>query len=339
MRLFSGDRLAHIMERLRMPDDVPIEAKMVSRAIERAQGNVEQQNFEIRKNVLEYDDVLNTQRHVIYAERDKILDGDDFSEHAKELVESVALATIDSFLSPDLYEEDRDDAALVASLQELYPTTIRVEDIADRDHGEVQEIVLRDLHDAYAKKEAELGAETMRAAERMVLLNVLDAAWRDHLYEMDYLREGIGLRAMGQRDPLVEYQREGYEMFQNLTGRIREEFAKYIFHVSTGVEEAPAHAPRVRNVQYTAPAKTSDAAEAQQRQQRAAAVQQAQMQADAQMSAGGPAMAQPAQDFGDEGADVVYETIRREGDKIGRNDPCPCGSGKKYKRCHGAAAS
>jgi preprotein translocase subunit SecA len=337
MRLFSGDRLARIMERLRMPDDVPIEAKMVSRAIERAQSNVEQQNFETRKNVLEYDDVLNTQRQVIYSERDKILEGDDFSEHAKELVESVVTATIDTFASPDLYEEDRDDAGLIAALEEIYPTSIHKEDVADRDYGEVQEIVLRDLHAAYTRKESELGAETMRAAERMVLLNVLDAAWRDHLYEMDYLREGIGLRAMGQRDPLVEYQREGYDMFQNLTARIREEFAKYIFHVSASVEEAPSHAPRVRNVQYTAPAKTSDAAEAQQRAQRAQAVQQAQMQAEAQMAAGGASTMTP-QDVGDDGADLVYETVRREGDKVGRNDPCPCGSGKKYKRCHGAAA-
>src|SRR5918996_6641425 len=155
-------------------------------------------------------------------------------------------------------------------------------DIADRDHGEVHELVLKDLYDAYAAKEAELGSETMRAAERMVLLNVLDAAWRDHLYEMDYLREGIGLRAMGQRDPLVEYQREGFEMFQNLTGRIREEFTKYIFHVSAAVEDAPRQAPRARNVQYTAPAKTSDAAEAQQRAQRAQQVQEAQAQAEAQ---------------------------------------------------------
>src|SRR5207248_8370010 len=114
------------------------------------------------------------------------------------------------------------------------------------------EFILTDVHQAYQRKEAELGPDAMRQAERIVLLNVLDAAWRDHLYEMDYLREGIGLRAMGQRDPLVEYQREGYEMFQNLVGRMREEFAKYIFHVSPAVEEAPRHAPRARNVQYTA---------------------------------------------------------------------------------------
>jgi len=155
---------------------------------------------------------------------------------------------------------------------------------------------------------------------------------------MDYLREGIGLRAMGQRDPLVEYQREGYEMFQNLTGRIREEFAKYIFHVSPAVEEAPRHAPRARNMQYTAPAKTSDAAEAQQRAQRQAAVQEANTRAEVQMAAGGPAMAAGPAEMGDDGSDIVYETVRREGDKVGRNDLCPCGSGKKYKRCHGMNA-
>jgi preprotein translocase subunit SecA len=338
MRLFSGDRLASIMERLRMPDDLPIEARMVSRAIERAQGNVEQQNFEIRKNVLQYDDVLNTQRKVIYEERNRILEGEDFSEHAKELLEDVVTAAVDTFASPDVYEEDRDVAGLIVALEELYPTKVRKEDVEMLSYDETREVVLRDLHEAYAAKESQLGAETMRAAERMVLLNVLDAAWRDHLYEMDYLREGIGLRAMGQRDPLVEYQREGYEMFQNLTGRIREEFTKYIFHVSTAVEEAPRQAPRPQGLQYTAPAKTSDAAEVQQRAQKQAAAAQAQANAEAQMASGGSTMAGPS-DMGDDGSEIVYETIRRDGDKVGRNDPCPCGSGKKYKRCHGMGAA
>jgi preprotein translocase subunit SecA len=154
---------------------------------------------------------------------------------------------------------------------------------------------------------------------------------------MDYLREGIGLRAMGQRDPLVEYQREGFEMFSNLMGRIREEFTRYIFHVSAAVEEAP-HAPRARNVQYTAPAKTSDAAEAQQRAQRQAQIEQAQAGAQSQMAAGGSTMAAGQAEFPEDGADIVYETVRREGDKVGRNDLCPCGSGKKYKKCHGVNA-
>jgi preprotein translocase subunit SecA len=338
MRLFSGDRLASIMERLRMPDDLPIEARMVSRAIERAQGNVEQQNFEIRKNVLQYDDVLNTQRKVIYEERNRILEGEDFSGHAKELLDDVVTAAVDTFASPDVYEEDRDVAGLIVALEELYPTKLRKEDVEMLSYDETREIVLRDLHEAYATKESQLGPETMRAAERMVLLNVLDAAWRDHLYEMDYLREGIGLRAMGQRDPLVEYQREGYEMFQNLTGRIREEFTKYIFHVSTAVEEAPRQAPRPQGLQYTAPAKTSDAAEVQQRAQKQAAAAQAQVNAETQqMAAGGATTSGPA-DMDDDGG-IIYETIRREGDKVGRNDPCPCGSGKKYKRCHGATGA
>src|SRR5688572_17681451 len=160
----------------------------------------------------------------------------------------------------------------------------------------------------------------MRELERRVLLSVVDRKWREHLYEMDYLREGIGLRAMGQRDPLVEYQREGFEMFQNLTGRIREEFTKYIFHVSAAVEEAPRQAPRARNVQYTAPAKTSDAAEAEQRAHRQQQVQQAQAQAEAQMASGGPTMASGPAEMPEDGADIVYETVRRDGDKVGRND-------------------
>jgi preprotein translocase subunit SecA len=164
----------------------------------------------------------------------------------------------------------------------------------------------------------------MRRAERIVLLNVLDAAWMDHLHEMDYLQEGIGLRAMGQRDPLVEYQREGFDLFQVLLGRIREDFARYIFHVQATVAEPQQAQQRRQPLTYTAPAKTS---EAQARQAPRPAPQPAAGPQQPAGSGGAPAEEGP-----------VYETVRREGDKVGRNDPCPCGSGKKYKKCHGAAA-
>jgi len=328
MRLFAGDRLARIMERLKLPDDVPIEAKLVTRSIERAQTNVEQQNFEMRKNVLKYDDVLNTQRKVIYSERKKILEGADFAEQATEMIEDVILGAVDTFANPEVLPEEWDLAGLIVAIEEVYPTKIRKEDLEGHEYQELREAVLADTHTAYAAKEAELGAEGLRKAERLVLLNVLDAAWRDHLYEMDYLREGIGLRAMAQRDPLVEYQREGYELFQSLIGRIREDFTRYIFHVSAA-QEGP-RSRRQAPLQYTAPAKTSEAAAAE-RRQAAAAPQPIPAAVPAGAGAAQPQAALP----GDDGP--VYETIKREGEKVGRNDPCPCGSGKKYKRCHGIA--
>ncbi len=329
MRLFAGDRLARIMERLKLPDDVPIEAKLVTRSIERAQTNVEQQIFEMRKNVLKYDDVLNTQRTVIYQERRKILEGEDLSEQAKEMIEDVILGAIDTFANPEVLPEEWDLGGLLVAIEEVYPSTLTKEQLTDLEYQELRELVLTDAHQAYAAKEEELGPEALRRAERLVLLNVLDAAWRDHLYEMDYLREGIGLRAMGQRDPLVEYQREGYELFQSVIGRIREDFTRYIFHVA-GIDENGSRSRRQAPLKYTAPAKTSEAAAAERRQGPAAVPQPVAAGASAAPSA------VPQQGGGND--EISYETIRREGDKVGRNDPCPCGSGKKYKRCHGAEA-
>jgi preprotein translocase subunit SecA len=328
MRLFAGDRIARIMERLKLPEDMPIEAKMVSRSIEKAQTNVEQQNFEIRKNVLEYDDVLNRQRQVIYAERVKILEGDDLHEEALRMVEDVIAGAIDTYANLEVLPEEWDLSGLVTALTEIYPSTITEMTLKERTQEEISELVLTDVHQAYQRKEAELGTDNMRAAERLVLLNVLDAAWRDHLYEMDYLREGIGLRAMGQRDPLVEYQREGYEYFQNLIGRIRDDFTQYIFHVQN-VDEDGQRTRRQGQLRYIAPAKTQDAADAQRRQ--APPVPQPTMAQEPPPPGGAPPP-QPEDDA------VVYETFKRDVDKIGRNDPCPCGSGKKYKKCHGAMA-
>jgi preprotein translocase subunit SecA len=335
VRLFAGDRLASIMDTFKLPDDLPIEAKMVSRAIAKAQSNVEQQNFQIRKNVLDYDEVLNTQRKIIYADRTKLLVGEDFAEKALEMVEDVIFNAIDTYANDQVLPEEWDLDGLLTAIGEIYTTQVSKEQLVDKDFEEVRAVVLEDLQRAYKEKEAEIGPELMRRAERLVWLNVLDAAWRDHLYEMDYLREGVGLRAMGQRDPLVEYQREGYELFENLKGRIRDEFTRYIFHVSTVDEEAPKQR-RQAPLKYTAPAKTQDAADAQRRQSVPAAVP-VMSQPNA---AGGASFVQPPPpgapptSNGDE-PEVSYETVRREGDKVGRNDPCPCGSGKKFKKCHG----
>lgn len=313
MRLFASDRIAAIMDRLRIPDDVPIEAKMVSRAIERAQTQVESMNFEIRKNVLKYDEVMDKQRQVIYAERRKILEGADFHDQALELITDVVEASVAENANPEVDPEDWDWDQLFARVREIFPTTLTPQSF-DRDRAtyeEVSEAFLRDALDFYQRREEELGPEHMREIERLVLLSVIDNRWREHLYEMDYLQEGIGLRAVGQRDPLVEYQREGYEMFIQMQETIKEDFARYMFHVDAVKQEErrPAQVRQERRqipiAQMTAPPAATDE----------------EVEGRGHPPSGGemPAMTQA------------------RSEKIPRNAPCPCGSGKKYKQCHGRA--
>ncbi len=289
MRRFAGERVQNIMDRLRIPDDVPIEAKMVTKSIERAQGQVEAQNFEIRKNVLKYDEVMNRQREVIYAWRSAVLKGekgeDLVREWIDEVVEETVLTTIPEDASPAEWEWDE----LNRELSVLYPSSLDRGALTDRgaDINDLVEAASVEAHRAYEAREAELGAGTLREIERSVVLSIIDNKWREHLAEMDYLRAGIGLRAMGQRDPLTEYQREAYEMFADLVGSVKRDAIRYLFHVQL-VE-----------------------------QQRQAQLQMAAAEREAQ-----PVRRQP----------------RAAAEKVGRNAPCPCGSGKKYKRCHGAVA-
>jgi preprotein translocase subunit SecA len=250
MRRFNGAALESLLTRLNLPDDVPIEAKMVTRAIKSAQTQVEQQNFEMRKNVLKYDEVMNQQRKVIYAERRRILEGENLKEQAKEMLTDVITAYVNG-ATVEGYAEDWDLDALWTALKTLYPVGISHESLthpdedSDRDdltREELLDALLEDADKAYAAREAELeeiaGEGAMRQLERNVLLNVIDRKWREHLYEMDYLKEGIGLRAMAQRDPLVEYQREGYDMFMAMLDGMKEESVGFLFNVS--VEAVPA---------------------------------------------------------------------------------------------------
>ncbi|MCT7660948.1 preprotein translocase subunit SecA [Mycobacterium deserti] len=257
MRRFNGATLESLLTRLNLPDDVPIEAKMVTRAIKSAQTQVEQQNFEVRKNVLKYDEVMNQQRVVIYAERRRILEGENLAEQAHKMLTDVVTAYVDG-ATAEGYSEDWDLEQLWTALRQLYPVGIDHNDLIDSDAvGEPGELTREELLDAliadaeraYAEREKQLeeiaGEGAMRQLERNVLLNVLDRKWREHLYEMDYLKEGIGLRAMAQRDPLVEYQREGYDMFVGMLEGLKEESVGFLFNVQ--VEAAPA-APAVAPV-------------------------------------------------------------------------------------------
>ncbi|MEE8457682.1 MAG: preprotein translocase subunit SecA, partial [Acidimicrobiia bacterium] len=289
MRRFANERVASIMSRLKIPPDVPIEAKMVTKSIERAQTQVESQNFEIRKNVLKYDEVMNTQRRIIYQWRNQILHGDSTEELLSEWRDDVVEDTVrDMTEGIDPSEWDWDE--LHAHLIELYPTKLGRDSFDDPQDLVAEEIVdayVAEAADAYLAREADLTTPVIRSLERAVVLSVIDNKWREHLAEMDYLRSGIGLRAMGQRDPLVEYQREGFTFFEELVHTTKADSIRYMFHVEVARRDEQ---PKARGLM------TSSA----------------------------------------KGDGTTQRQVRRDGDKIGRNSPCPCGSGKKYKRCHGA---
>ena len=247
MRRFASDRVASIMSRLNIPPDVPIEAKMVSKSIERAQTQVESQNFEIRKNVLKYDEVMNTQREIIYKWRNQILHGDHTDELLAEWREDVVEDTVAEMTEAG-QAFDWDWEAFEAQMAQIYPTKLGVGSFdhpEDLSHDEVVEAYIEEANAAYEAREAELTPEVMRRLERTVVLSVIDNKWREHLALMDYLRGGIGLRAMGQRDPLVEYQREGYSFFQELVGTTKEDSIRYMYHVEVAQREAQ---PRPQNV-------------------------------------------------------------------------------------------
>jgi preprotein translocase subunit SecA len=244
---FNGERVAAMMNFLRLPEDVPIEARPVSKAIQSAQTQMEQQNFEIRKNVLKYDEVMNKQRTVIYDERRKVLEGADLSAQIRAMIEDVVTGYIDG-ATANGYAEEWDLEQLWTALRTLYPVSLSIEEAIDQAGGEKSDLtreflleeLLADAQAAYDAREEDLGAEVLRELERRVLLSVLDRRWREHLYEMDYLQEGIGLRAMAQRDPLVEYKREGFDMFAAMMDAIKEESVGFLFNLEVEVEEDAA---------------------------------------------------------------------------------------------------
>ncbi len=321
MRMFASDRVASIMERLKWPDGEPIEAKMVSRAVENAQKQIEELNYERRKNVLKYDEVMNGQREVIYSERRKILEGEDLKDQCLDFVQEVVRDAVATWCPTDVFPEEWDRDQLITGLAEYFPVSSRPADVQDiEDIGELQERFVDEALRAYEAKEAEVGADVMREMERVVLLNITDTKWREHLYDMDYLQEGIHLRAYAQRDPLTEYRREAFTMFEELTRSIRDDFAKYIYRVELVRPEqrqAPA-APRVQRLQENKEAVTAGAAGAG--------------EAAAAGAVGGDAAPTGM------GRRTGGATAQAISDKVPRNAPCPCGSGKKYKKCHGAVA-
>jgi preprotein translocase subunit SecA len=303
---------------------------MVSNAIKSAQGQVEAQNFETRKNVLKYDDVLNRQRQVIYAERRRVLEGEDIHDQ----IEHMLSDTVDDYVraaTSDGYPEEWDLDQLWTALGTLYPVGVTVDELEESSGGDRSGLsadfivgeITEDANRALKGREDDLGHDALRELERRVVLSVLDRKWREHLYEMDYLREGIGLRAMAQRDPLVEYQREGFDLFAAMMDGIKEESVGFIFNLEVEVEEEPAQPAAVQPDASMPFAVTPEI--------HAKGLDEQRREQPLQYSA-------PTLDGGSSGTASVSAAADQKSEFSGtpRNAPCPCGSGKKYKKCHGA---
>jgi len=336
IRLFAGDRIYKILDRLGPVDEegeeYPLEAKMLSRTVENAQKKVEQQNFLIRKRVLEYDDVMNEQRRVVYKYRREILEGRDMSEVAEQEITDVIARLVEQYTESEVFE-DWDLGGLQTQANQLWPNTVdlRQVDTSSGDREEITRLLTDDALAAYAKREEELGDELMRYLERQILLQIIDNRWKEHLYEMDYLREGIHLRGFAQIDPLVAYKNEGFTMFRDLMNSIWEEFARVIFHVEVNIEPAdfePEPEPPAQALSYAGggadqPSAMDEAA-------------QAAMAQGAAPAAGAAAVGAATAGGNGASSENPETVVKADRDKIGRNDPCWCGSGKKYKKCHGA---
>jgi preprotein translocase subunit SecA len=289
MRLFGSENIMGLMDKLGMDDSMPIEAGIISRSIESAQRKVEGRNFDIRKHVLEYDDVMNQQREVIYSQRRQVLSGESLQDNLYSMLETVVNGSVDMFSGGSPYPEEWDLQSMLEYAEGLFlpNTTIAPEQLIKMEKEEVREFLFEEAQKVYQQREELFGPETMREIERAVMLQVVDNKWMDHLDAMDQLREGIGLRAYGQKDPLVEYKFEAYEMFNAMIANIQEDFIRYVLRVSPTVVEEPKERP--------------------------------QKVVENRYEEQGP-----------------KQPIRAE-NQVGRNDPCPCGSGKKYKKCCSAA--
>jgi preprotein translocase subunit SecA len=375
MRLFKSDIVEWVLQALKMPDDVPIENKRVSASIASAQSQVEAQNFEIRKNILKYDDVMNRQRHAVYGDRRKVLEGADVESRLRATVDTVVEQYVIG--ATEGFAEDWDLEQLWSNMNTLYPVSLVRAEYEERDDLDRQLLIddfKADAQTAYDNREKSLGADVMRELERRVLLTVLDRKWREHLYEMDYLREGIGLRAMAQRDPLVEYQREGGDMFNVMMEAFMEEVVGYVFHLDVEVQETPLVGVVADSDGHpiTIGAGRTDAGSpnGQDRagihlvesgpdpdgpgvavhpvdddeSEPAIPVEEA-IAARPQVKAKGLAgqtgsrtplsYSAPAEDGSVQRAGKTPSKADNPYANVGRNAPCPCGSGKKFKMCHG----
>ena len=300
LRLFGSDNISNIMDRLGMGEDDPIEHKLITRSIANAQKKVEGRNFDMRKHVLQYDDVMNQQREVIYAERRKVLRGENLREHILTMIGGIIEAEMNQYANEKLYPEEWSLDELIKDAESIYAPAgrLKLDELEEMSRDEVQEFLNQMAEESYAQREQLFGEANMRELEKIIMLRVVDNRWMEHLDRMDMLREGIGLLAYGQRNPLIEYKIKGHEMFGQMIDSIQNDIASLIFRVNIITQE-----------------------------------QQEAMEREAQQR-----MAAARQTHGDQSDDAVKKQPVKTGEKVGRNDPCPCGSGKKYKNCCGKKA-
>jgi preprotein translocase subunit SecA len=335
MRIFGSDRISGLMQRLGMEEGVPIEHRMVTRAIERAQRQVEAQNFSVRKHLLEYDDVMNKQRESVYSLRRELLEGKihltedeevDSREYLMTLGQELLESTVDRYAGPEVDPEERDYSALTSAVGESFgvdPDELGAIDVEGLSVEAATDAFWQPIVRKYEAKEALIPTDVLRRVERDIMLQIVDTQWKDHLYSLDHLKEGIGLRGYGQRDPLVEYKKESFALFQSMKDRIEEEIVRYLWRL-TPIQGDEAGLAPVRQPAPRRPPKMTMSAQAAPPSPFGAIGGSASAVADAPP--------RPARTGGDD----VVKQVRRDEPKVGRNDPCPCGSGKKYKKCHGA---
>jgi preprotein translocase subunit SecA len=344
VRLFAGDRIYRILDRLGATDEEgreePIEAGLLTKQIEKAQKKVEEQNFLIRKRVLEYDDVMNEQRRVVYEYRDQVLEGRDMGESARDEVANVIRRLVDEYAGGD-FVEDWDLDGLFVALEDIYPASLTPAEVAQEslDRATLEQRLTDDALALYEGREQQLGEELMRALERYLLLQIIDQRWREHLYDMDYLREGIHLRGFAQIEPLVAYKNEAFTLFSDLMNTIWADFARMIFHVEVEVEGANGAAGAADYERRPAPAGGSSTRPGS--VSYSGGVGTPQPSALAAAATGAAAAAMAPDGYVDDDAELelaqpVQQRRVTEAEQVGRNDPCWCGSGKKFKKCHGS---
>jgi len=333
MRIFGGEKVKQLMFRLGMTEGVPIESKLISSRIENAQKSVEAQNFDARKHLLEYDDVMNKQRETIYAIRRSALEGKDQRDYVLGIAEDVARELVETYCPREQHPGQWNTTSFLAEMNSQFGIDVKAAgaDPTTMNHDELAEATVEAVKNRYAEKEKQFSPDLLRWLERRIILDVVDTQWKDHLLSLDHLKEGIGLRGYGQKDPLVEFKKEAFVLFEDMMARIDNETIRYLFHVQIQQQEAPPQQPRpepMRQLHSAAAAVASAAARVEETPAklpdfaRALERKQERQQKDLQYQTG-PAQAEAPKPV-------------RAGAKVGRNDPCPCGSGKKYKKCHGA---
>jgi preprotein translocase subunit SecA len=350
LRIFGGERMQNLMLRLGMEEDVPIESKLITKRIAAAQKAVEAQHFAARKHVLEYDDVMNKQRQAVYSMRRQLLEGVNQRERMVEIIRGIAGSFIDQFCPETARTDEYDLAGLQTAVLNQFGVKLETADLAGVPRAEIESKLDELLMERYEAKERMIGPENMRQAERIIMLNVIDNQWKDHLLSMDHLKEGIGLRGYGQKDPLIEYKKESFQMFQDMMDRIEDETIKFLYfmRIEMGMTEPPLPYPEPEEEEEIfegAPSADADAQPASEEARRLEEARLAEQKREAEKSVldltrniqrkKDKELAE-LQLTGSNGTGAAHAESKHKGPKVGRNDPCPCGSGKKYKKCHGA---